>query len=84
MKNYEIKRATLDEKETLSNLLQFYIYDFSEFMDLQIEDNGKFGEYPLNEYWTDCSRFPYLISLNEKIAGFVFQLCCDLRKAIPL
>ncbi|MDC0764176.1 GNAT family N-acetyltransferase [Brevibacillus sp. AG] len=71
MENYEIKRATLDEKETLSNLLQFYIYDFSEFMDLQIEDNGKFGEYPLNEYWTDCYRFPYLILLNEKIAGFV-------------
>ncbi|WP_256973810.1 GNAT family N-acetyltransferase [Brevibacillus brevis] len=77
MKNYEIKRATLEDKETLSNLLQFYIYDFSEFMDLQIEDNGKFGEYPLNEYWTDCSRFPYLILLHEKIAGFVLVKLID-------
>ncbi|MET3292312.1 UNVERIFIED_CONTAM: putative acetyltransferase [Brevibacillus sp. OAP136] len=71
MKNYEIKRATVDEKETLSNLLQFYIYDFSEFMDLQIEDNGRYGEYPVNEYWTDDARFPYLIWLDGKIAGFV-------------
>ncbi|CAM3432818.1 GNAT family N-acetyltransferase [Brevibacillus invocatus] len=71
MKNYEIKKATVDEKETLSNLLQFYIYDFSEFMDLHIEDNGRYGEYPLNEYWTEDARFPYLIWVKGKIAGFV-------------
>lgn len=69
--NYEIKRATLEEKETLNNLLQFYIYDFSEFMDFHIEDNGKFDDYPLNDYWTENSRFPFLIKLNGKYAGFV-------------
>jgi predicted acetyltransferase len=69
--NYEIKRATLEEKETLSNLMQFYIYDFSEFLDLHIEDNGKFDDYPLHDYWTEDNRFPYLIKLNGKNAGFV-------------
>jgi predicted acetyltransferase len=71
MMNYVIKRATLEDKETLSNLLQFYIYDFSEFMDLHFEENGKFGDYPLDEYWTGDSNFPYLIKLNGKNAGFV-------------
>jgi predicted acetyltransferase len=69
--NYEVKKATLEEKETLNNLLQYYIYDFSEFMDLHVEDNGKFGDYPLDDYWTENSRFPYLIKLNGKNAGFV-------------
>ena len=39
--NYELRLATLEEKETLSNLLQFYIYDFSEFTDEIFEGNGK-------------------------------------------
>jgi predicted acetyltransferase len=70
--NYEIKKATsLEEREILRNLLQYYIYDFSEFMDLHVEDNGKFSDYPLDDYWTEGDRFPYLITLNGKNAGFV-------------
>lgn len=69
--NYQIKRATLEEKEILNNLMQFYMYDFSEYMDLHLEENGKFNDYPLNDYWTEASNFPYLLTLNEKNAGFV-------------
>jgi predicted acetyltransferase len=65
--SYEIKRATLEEKDILNNLMQFYIYDFSEFMDLHVEDNGKFSDYPLNDYWIEDSRFPYLIKLTGKM-----------------
>lgn len=70
MKNYEIKKATVDEKEILHNLLQFYMYDFSEFMDLHIEANGKYGEYPLEPYWTEATRFPYFIRQHGKVVGF--------------
>lgn len=69
--NYQIKRATLEEKEILNNLMQFYMYDFSEYMDLHLEENGKFNDYPLNDYWTEDSNFPYLLTLNGKNAGFV-------------
>lgn len=69
--DYEIKIATLEHKEILSNLLQFYIYDFSEFMELQFEENGKYGNYPIDEYWSKDPNYPYLISLNGKIVGFV-------------
>ncbi len=75
--NYEIKKASLEEQETLNNLLQFYMYDFSEFMDLHVEDNGKFGDYPLDSYWTENSRFPYLIKLDGKNAGFVLVKLID-------
>ena len=51
--------------------MQFYIYDFSEFMDLHLEDHGRYSEYLLSEYWSDPSRYPYLIKLSGKNAGFV-------------
>lgn len=69
--NYEIKPATLEDKQILSNLLQFYIYDFSEFMELEFEGSGKYGDYPIDEYWSTDPNYPYLIILNGKIAGFV-------------
>jgi predicted acetyltransferase len=69
--NYEIIKADLDNKETLTNLLQFYIYDFSEFIDAHVEKNGRFDEYPLSDYWTKDNHIPYLIKLNENFAGFV-------------
>ncbi|MUK88298.1 GNAT family N-acetyltransferase [Ornithinibacillus sp. L9] len=68
--SYEIIKASFDNKETLMNLLQFYIYDFSEFIDVHVEENGRFGEYPLNDYWTEDNHFPYLIRLNGNYAGF--------------
>ena len=68
---YEISKAGIDNKETLSNLLQFYIYDFSEFIDAHVEENGRFSEYPLKDYWTENNHFAYLIRINGKYAGFV-------------
>lgn len=48
--NYEIIKASLDNSETLTNLMQFYIYDFSEFIEAHVEENRKFRDYPLQDY----------------------------------
>lgn len=68
----EIYAAPLEEKETIFNLMQFYSYDFSEFIDMDVEDGGLYASYPyLDDYWTEPEiRFPYLIKLNGRIAGF--------------
>ena len=71
MMNYEIVKASLDNAETLTNLMKFYIYDFSEFIEAHIEENGRFGDYSLNDYWKDDNRFPYLVRFNGNYAGFV-------------
>jgi predicted acetyltransferase len=69
--SYEIIKANLDNKETLTNLLQFYIYDFSEFIEAHVGENGRFDDYPLNDYWIEENYFPYLIKVNGNYAGFV-------------
>lgn len=69
--DYEIIKAGLDHEETLKNLLQYYIYDFSEYIEAHVEENGRFSEYPLSDYWTKDDHFPYLVRLNGHNAGFV-------------
>jgi len=63
--------ASIQHKLIIENLMQFYMYDFSEFMELNITNEGKFKAYEyLDEYWTDMNRFPYLIKCNNSPAGF--------------
>ncbi|MDH5161713.1 GNAT family N-acetyltransferase [Heyndrickxia oleronia] len=69
--NYEIIKASFDNSETLTNLMQFYIYDFSEFIEAHVEENGKFGDYPLQDYWKEENHFAYLVRFNGNYAGFV-------------
>lgn len=69
--NYKIMKANSKEMDLLQNLLQFYIYDFSEFIDIDVEENGEFSEYPLSKYFTEPDHFPYLLSVEGKYAGFV-------------
>ena len=60
-------------KKPIKNLMQFYIYDFSEFIKYDVEEDGLFAAYPdLDDYWEDKNyRFPYIIKKEEKYVGFV-------------
>jgi len=66
--------AGQQHKATISNLLQLYMYDFSEYTKADVEDAGLYAPYPYVEhYWQgDATRFAYLIKYNEAVAGFVF------------
>ncbi|WP_257350769.1 GNAT family N-acetyltransferase [Pseudalkalibacillus decolorationis] len=69
--DFLVKKATLEDKDIFKNLMQFYFYDFSEYVEAHVEEDGRFGDYPyLENYWNEESRFPYLIEYNGKHAGF--------------
>lgn len=71
--DFQIIKAPKKYRQIISNLLQFYIYDFSEYTEHDLEPSGLFGIYPdLERYWNDETRFPYIIKLEEKWVGFVF------------
>lgn len=64
--------ATNDHRMVIENLVQFYIYDFSEYVNCDVEANGLFAPYPgLNDYWQQDDKFPYIIMQEEKYIGFV-------------
>jgi predicted acetyltransferase len=70
----QVIKATVGNKQVVSNLMQLYMYDFSEYTGSDVESNGLFADYPhFEEYWSeDNHRFPYLIIYEEQCIGFVF------------
>lgn len=71
--DFELIKASKEQKDTIANLMQFYFYDFSEFVKCDVEEDGLFGAYPhLEAYWKEEKhRFPYLIKQDGKYVGFV-------------
>jgi predicted acetyltransferase len=61
--------AERSDQGVLGNLLQLYAYDFSEMIPEDVEETGRFREEPLEPYWDDASRFPFLIRAGERLAG---------------
>ena len=70
--SFTLLRATNEHKIVIAGLMQFYIYDFSEYLELDVADNGSFAPYPdLNDYWeSDDVKFPYVIKEHDKYIGF--------------
>jgi len=62
--------AARDDQPVLNNLMQLYIYDWSELRPLDVGDNGRFEDYPLDVYWQDTWRHPFLLRVDGKLAGF--------------
>lgn len=69
--NIEIRIAQKDEEPVLKHLLELYLYDFTEFLDLDVQDDGTFGYKYLPHYWTESGRYPFIVSVDGKWAGFV-------------
>lgn len=67
----DVIKASIEQKPVLANLLELYAYDFTEFCDFDIGDNGFYGYEHLPLYWIEPTRFPYLIYVDKKIAGFI-------------
>ena len=66
----ELLSAKLGDRAILSNLYQLYIHDFTDFVSLELEDNGKFSYDPLPPYWSEPNRFPFLIRADGRLVGF--------------
>ena len=65
-----LRRATKDERAPLENLIQLYSYDWSELRPSDVAENGRFDDYPLDAYWQEEWRHPFLLRVDSKLAGF--------------
>jgi len=62
--------ASSKERVLLQNLTQFYYYDFSEVLEMHVGEDGRFGDVDLTPYWVDEWRHPFLLRVDDKLAGF--------------
>lgn len=67
----EVLAATPEQEPVLANLLELYAHDFSEFIDLRLQPDGRFGYPDLPLYWQEETRFPFLVKADGQLAGFV-------------
>jgi|SRR5271157_424005 len=67
----EVIRARPEQAPILANLLELYAHDFSEFHDLEIGADGRFGYRRLPLYWSEPGRHPFLVCVEGKLAGLV-------------
>jgi predicted acetyltransferase len=65
----ELIAATPDQEPILSNLLELYLHDFSEFHNLELDVDGRFGYPNLGLYWSDPDRHAFLLKVDGKLAG---------------
>ncbi len=67
--NYEIVKAKDNEKDKLYRLLQYALYDGSQYIDNKIDDNCIFEYKWFNNYFTDDDRDAYFIKDGNKFLG---------------
>ncbi|MCM2676052.1 GNAT family N-acetyltransferase [Alkalicoccobacillus plakortidis] len=61
-----------EEAPILHNLMQFYIYEFSEYLqDIKLEKDGRFEPFKLDGYWIEPHLKPLFIKVDKQLAGFV-------------
>jgi predicted acetyltransferase len=70
MEPVEILEASLGDKSVVGRLLELYQYDFSEFVDGDLDAHGVYGYQFLDNYWTEPERHPFLFRVGGKWAGF--------------
>jgi len=66
-----IQKAIIQDKSILRNLLELCHHDYSEFNPKDVNEHGLFGYKYLDHYWIESGRYPFLVRVSGKLAGFV-------------
>src|SRR5580658_4029516 len=69
--NVAVIPAGPEQQPILANLLELYAHDFSEFSNIEIGPDGRFGYNRLPLYWSDAERHPFLVRRDGRLAGMV-------------
>src|SRR5688572_32376243 len=62
--------ASEGQARVLRHLMRLYVYDFSDLMGLDVEEDGAFKVPELISYWRDPWRHRFLLRVEGKLAGF--------------
>ena len=66
-----IVKAKNEDRDTMMNLLEKYLYEFSQWDKNDVNENGLYGYEYLDCYFEEDNRYPYFIKIDEKIAGLI-------------
>ena len=64
-----IVEAKKEDRDIMMNLLEKYLYEFSQWEKIDVNDNGLYRYEYLDCYFEENNRCIYFIKVDEKIAG---------------
>ncbi|WP_223280083.1 GNAT family N-acetyltransferase [Nostoc sp. PA-18-2419] len=67
----KVLSASIDDKPLIQQMMELYQYDFSEFENQDLNEHGYFGYPYLDYYWIEGDRYPFIVRVGGKLAGFV-------------
>jgi predicted acetyltransferase len=67
----EVIPASARDQLVMANLIELYIHEFTDFLPIQIGEDGRFGYPNLPLYWSEPTRHPFLVRLDGNLAGLV-------------
>ena len=66
----ELLTATRGDAVMLANLFQYYAYDMSEIVHVEVGADGRFVVGSLDVWWSEEWRHPFFIRVDGGVAGF--------------
>ena len=88
MSHIQVEPVPFEQKSVLVQLLNLYNYDFTEYEDDYISEDGyykneSYRHIITDEYRNDDARHSFFIRVNQKLAGFILvhEYCRFLEKA---
>lgn len=69
----EIRRAEFTERQIVRNLMELYQHDFSELDGTDMDEHGQYGYDDLDSFWVKPTWSAYVMKVDSKWAGFVFD-----------
>ena len=63
----EVIPATPEQQPVLANLIELYAHDFSEFREMELGEDGRFGYLSLPLYWQDPEWHPFLVRVKGSL-----------------
>jgi predicted acetyltransferase len=65
-----VEPALAADREIVARLVELYLDEFSAFDGREIGEDGRYGYATLDAYWSAPGRYPFLIRVADRLAGF--------------
>lgn len=72
--NIVLEKVVKDKENILKQLLEFYLYDFNNYYEDDLNENGRFDFIDTTPYFTQNNYSAFFIKVNDKYAGFVLLI----------
>jgi predicted acetyltransferase len=66
-----IEEVLPNEETILQNLFEFYDYEFSQYLDFEVNNEGLYRKAPVDKYLSEDSYSAYFIKSDGILVGFV-------------